>query len=384
MIQDSKYPHQTHLRLNSQNKFRVAIFSDLHFGEEENGWGIDQDDKSIRVMKGVLSREHPDLVVLSMTCASSEAIWNLANISADGDLITGENTFLENATSYVDSVVGPMVDTRIPWASTYGNHDEQFNLSREALFKQESAHCLSYTRHSVQGVPGVTNYFLPIFPHVGDKPVAILWFFDSEGGSPFQGRQDPSSIPNWVSHPTISWFQKTQRIMKQKWGQLPSIAFVHIPPTAFLSAQQRILPNIGNESTYYPGLNDDVPLDSEGDGLQDLPFMQALINTPKLHSIYSGHDHGNSWCVNWVEDERLVPGVSRPHLCFCKHTGYGGYGSWNRGSRVLQLTFEREEKKMAVQTWVRMENGAQIQHVTLNESYGYDQYPTDDGEALEP
>lgn len=53
------------LRLNDESKFRIAVFSDLHYGEEENGWGIDQDVKSTRVMETVLNHENPDLVVLS-------------------------------------------------------------------------------------------------------------------------------------------------------------------------------------------------------------------------------------------------------------------------------------------------------------------------------
>jgi hypothetical protein len=53
------------LRLNAQNEFHIAIFSDLHYGEEEDGWGIDQDINSTRVMNNILSFETPDFVVLS-------------------------------------------------------------------------------------------------------------------------------------------------------------------------------------------------------------------------------------------------------------------------------------------------------------------------------
>ena len=53
------------LRLNAQNEFHIAIFSDLHYGEEENGWGIDQDINSTRVINNILLSETPDFVVLS-------------------------------------------------------------------------------------------------------------------------------------------------------------------------------------------------------------------------------------------------------------------------------------------------------------------------------
>ena len=53
------------LRLDTNNEFHIAIFSDLHYGEEEDGWGIDQDVNSTRVMNNILNSEDPDFVILS-------------------------------------------------------------------------------------------------------------------------------------------------------------------------------------------------------------------------------------------------------------------------------------------------------------------------------
>jgi hypothetical protein len=43
----------------------------------------------------------------------------------------------------------------------------------------------------------------------------------------------------------------------------------------------------------------------------------------------------------------------------------------------LKLNFGKE---MEVETWVRMENGEIVQRVRLNETYGIDVYPLEDGE----
>lgn len=58
--------HQPKLRLDANNEFHISIFSDLHYGEEEDGWGITQDVNSTRVMNNILVSEQPDFVVLSM------------------------------------------------------------------------------------------------------------------------------------------------------------------------------------------------------------------------------------------------------------------------------------------------------------------------------
>lgn len=310
----------------------------------------------------------------------------------DGDLITGENTFLTNSTKYLDVVVQPLVERGLRWASTYGNHDSQYNLSRPALFLEESKYSLSYTQ-TTPSISGITNYYLPLYPSSQakncDDPVAILWFFDSRGGAPFQADPDSESIPNWVTPDIVAWFEAEKKVVTAKWGDLPSLAFVHIPPTAFLKVQQTTLPNEGEESKYFPGLNDDVPLAAEGDGTQDVPFMKALVSTPGLHSVFSGHDHGDAWCGLWpnVTGVEVIEGVSGvngkgPFVCFCKHTGYGGYGNWNRGSRNLRLKFlgRKGLEAMEVESWVRMENGEIVQRVGLNGTYGVDVYPLEDGE----
>ncbi|KAH8889592.1 Metallo-dependent phosphatase [Thozetella sp. PMI_491] len=361
------------LFLSGDNTFKIAIFSDLHYGEEEHGWGIDQDVKSGRVMRSVLRDETPDLVVIN------------------GDLITGENTFKDNASDYVHQIVAPMVEANAPWASTYGNHDSKFNLSRELTYAAETTYPLSYTTWADHSLPGITNYFLLLHSKPLGRPVAILWFFDSCGGATYQEGSaiDQDDIPNWVSDKTADWFLSTAGQLESKHGHLPSLAFVHIPPHVFLATQRA-----GLRPSSFPGVNDDVPVAIQGEGVEDQKFVDALLSRPLLHSVYVGHDHGNSWCALWPSGQKKDEGASglsartSPFLCFGKHTGYGGYGDWNRGSRVVHLNFVDNDgdgdfddpHEFLVDTWVRMENSNVVTRVSLNETYGIDQYPTNNGE----
>lgn len=189
------------------------------------------------------------------------------------------------------------------------------------------------------------------------------------------------------------WLYRTVQNIKQCWGVLPSLAFVHIPIQAFGDVQHNSRDNVGGAKFF--GLNADVPLDQQGNGAvgrnyyvydgQDIPFMQTLLYTQGLHSIYSGHDHGDSWCATWQnETQPAKPSLNRgliyaengrPFLSFAKHSGFGGYGNWKRGSRQVQLSFDKAGN-MQVQTWVRMErrdNYASITtNVTLNSTYDKD------------
>ena len=185
------------LRLVDDSTFQISVFSDLHYGENESTFGIPADKNSAALMRQVLSQEKPNFVILN------------------GDLITGENTFAFNSSGYVDQIVAPLVEGGYRWASTYGNHDSKYNLSREALYAREKTYANSYTQHGPAGTDGVTNYVLPVLPSnltgSSQKPVALLWFFDSRGGSEFQSLPaNVDNIDNYVSNSTVSWYRSTQ------------------------------------------------------------------------------------------------------------------------------------------------------------------------------
>jgi len=166
---------------------------------------------------------------------------------------------------------------------------------------------------------------------------------------------------------------------------VPSLAFVHIPVNAMLAFQQ----GPGVQPHFEPGINADNPLAQQGytqgqgdvsgtvftyNG-EDVPFMKALLETPKLLAMFSGHDHGDDWCFRWNE---TLPGMNLTgnglNLCFGRHSGYGGYGSWTRGSRQILVT-EESLKAGIVESWVRLETGDVSGAVTLNATYGEDSYP---------
>ncbi|KAG9240447.1 Metallo-dependent phosphatase-like protein [Calycina marina] len=349
------------ISLSRENIFNIVIFSDLHCGEDESTFGPEQDRKPTKVMGKILDFEEPDFVVIN------------------SDLITGENTMIENSTQYVSQIVSPMVAKNYHWASTYGNHYTQYNLSREARFLE----------HSPKKVGGVTNYWLPVYRSDDSAaPAAILYFFDSQGGEKYQRWRFAKWIPNWVEASAVKWFRRERECIEKRRGVVPSLAFVHIPPTPLLQLQKKMFPRKGGKDGHFPGLNDDVPVADQGEGRwghKDKEFVKALLETKWLNSVYSGHGHVKSWCGTWAGERDMEKTKKEPLLCLVKHTGYGGYGNWERGSRVVQLKFgeesDKDVKEMNVDTWVRLESGDVIQTVSLNETYGSNIYPADDVEG---
>ena len=143
---------------------------------------------------------------------------------------------------------------------------------------------------------------------------------------------------------------------------------------------------------YQPGINDDYILaqqsqgycaDGTNDGTcayggGDVPFMEAITSTPGLMALFSGHDHGDTWCYKW---NSTLPGMSVTgngiNMCFGQHSGYGGYGTWTRGSRQILVREEglRDIDSLEIETWIRLETEHIVGAVTLNSTYGDDRYP---------
>lgn len=325
----------------------------------------------------MLDFDTPDLVVLN------------------GDLITGENTYLHNSTHLMDQIAGPMVERGLSWASTYGNHDHQPNLSGASLLEREHRWPNARTRQMVSGRnAGVTNYYLPVYPSnctdcAKCAPELLLWFFDSRGGFYFQEtNEDGSNVgqPNWVDYDVVNWFQQTNAKFVNKYQKMiPSLAFVHIPT----NASQALQTQAGVDPNFQPGINDDYPVSQQAQGWcpdgtndgtcsyggQDIPFMQALTTTPGMMGLFSGHDHGATWCYKW---EGILPGMTVDgnglNVCFGQHSGYGGYGNWIRGARQVLVTQEKL-RNLEFDSWIRLESGEIVGEVALNSTYNDDYYP---------
>lgn len=371
------------LTVAASSVFKIAIPSDLHFGELPDAYGPWQDRDSAHFLRRMLRTERPDLVILN------------------GDLITGEDTLAQDPTKSLEVLLAPMLEAKVPWASTYGNHDSKYNLTREALLEAETKYPLSLTQRGPQGTDGVTNYFFLLYNVPAAEPVVILWFLDSRGGS--SNRTDNvDNTPNWVSNATTTWFLQKSAELDAQYANLEHIVFTHIPPYPFYDAQSQFLDPATSPSwrgdVLFPGSYGDSPLAIQGESTysnntysdQDVAFVDALL-ARNVHSIWSGHDHEASWCTTFPnehddgDDHETVmkqadinrggrDARKRPFLCLCKHTGIGGYGTWQRGIRMMSLQSDARGR-LAVETWIRMHDGSAVTRVSLNETYGSDTYP---------
>lgn len=121
------------LKFGSDKKFKIVQFTDVHWVS-----GSEHSVVSEKCMNRVLDEEKPDLVVFS------------------GDFVTGKP-----AVKGLEEVLQPTLSRGIPFAMTFGNHDDEQGLSREELFELIKKYKGSLTA-TTPGISGVTNYTLTL------------------------------------------------------------------------------------------------------------------------------------------------------------------------------------------------------------------------------
>ncbi|CAE7219698.1 hypothetical protein CFE70_010204 [Pyrenophora teres f. teres 0-1] len=367
------------LQFRSDKKLSISVFSDLHFGEPESSRGRPGADlKTVGVMNSILDNEQPDFVVLN------------------GDLVSCEWVAPEYLNELTDQIVAPLVDRNLPFGATFGNHDASKTCSTVSMsehmwndVKGKNGQKLSFTTQSVSGdydQVGWSNYFIPVYSSTDSNELKmLLWFFDSKGGRKYQPTGDDVQLPNWVDQKVVDWFRSTNSDFRQQYGRaIPSLAFVHIPIHATSAFQDD-----GYGSTTNPGINEEA-IGQQGDSCDnsgnncnyngaDIPFMKALVESEGLMAVFSGHDHMVDWCMKWSKD---LPNTSPANgnglnICFNRHSGYGGYSDYTRGARQI-VVGEDSLGDNVVDTWIRLEDGKISGQVSLNSTFGTDQYPVVD------
>ncbi|CAL8069946.1 unnamed protein product [Orchesella dallaii] len=282
-------------------------------------WSEAADLKSTQLITNVLEWEKPDFVVFT------------------GDQVSGDQMYA-NGTENIHVLLKPLVEKRIRWGSVYGNHDIGPYITRLGILEAEQSYGdLCYTKLVRGDLPGVTNYYIPVYANSSSvDPAMIWWFFDSQGGS--QGFPQP----NYIGPSVIQWFKNESiKLNSRANATLPSLVFFHIPPYEFVKIHDTVLTN-----PLCNGLLDDDVTPQENTGI-----MEALMEVGGVKTVFVGHDHGNAWCCYYKTIQ----------VCYNRPSGYSGYGTWLRGARIIHLDVNDLHNQI---NYVRLENGQIVDSFT--------------------
>lgn len=298
------------LQFGSDRKFKIVQFTDIHWKT-----GVAESEVSEKCMIRVLEEEQPDLVVFT------------------GDFVTGKP-----AAKGIDELLQPTLSRKIPFAMTFGNHDDEQDMTRRELFdfiRKYSGSLIGTT----EGISGVFNYILTVKSSSGLEDAAVLYLFDSNS----YAEHELVKGYDWIKSDQIEWYVgESRRLTTANQGKtLPALAFFHIPlPEYNEAARDENAPLVGTrrEKACSPQLNTGL--------------FSAMFHCGDVMGVFVGHDHVNDYVVDWK-------GIL---LCYGRFTGskntYGDIPGGN-GARVIELT----EGEHGFKSWIRLHDGRVINEV---------------------
>ena len=299
------------LKFNADKKFKIVQFTDVH-------WVADSlaSEEAGERMNEVLDAENPDLVVY-----------------------TGDVIFARPAEKGMRRALEPVIKRGIPFAVTFGNHDDEQDMSRKELYEfiKDMPGNLTST---VEDLSGVTNFILPVKSSVGDKDAAVLYVFDSNSYSPMKQVKGYG----WIKHDQVQWYiNESKKYTEANGGTpLPALSFFHIPLPEYHEA-------VKHEGAFMIGTRKETACAPE----INTGLFAAMLEAGDVLGVFVGHDHVNDYAVSWK-------GIM---LCYGRFTGgktvYHDMPDGN-GARIIELT----EGVRQFRSWIRLKDCKVINEFT--------------------
>lgn len=300
------------LRFNSNHKFKIVQFTDVHWIYDDP-----KSEEAAERMREVLDAERPDLVVY-----------------------TGDIIFAKPAAPALQRALAPAIERGIPFAVTWGNHDDEQDMTRaelSAYIKDMKGNLTSHT----EGISGQTNYTLSVKSSDGRRDAAVLYIFDSHSYSKIERVKGY----DWIKHDQVAWYIEQSKAFTAKNGgtPLPALAFMHIPLPEMRDMTQ-------NQNIYMVGTRKEMVCAPE----INTGLATAMLSAGDVMGLFVGHDHVNDYVVDWYG---ILMGYGR---FTGGKTVYHDIPQGN-GARVIELT----EGSRDIHTWIRIKDGKVINEVNF-------------------
>lgn len=296
------------LKFNEDKKFKILQITDTHFVSDDP-----RSEGTLKNIEKIMDIEQPDLVIYT------------------GDLIYGKPAEVN-----LRQVLETASERKIPFAVTFGNHDDEFDLNRSELY--EIIRTIPYNLTcSTPDIHGITNFTLPIFSSTASNnprftPIYILYCFDSNAYSVIEN----ISGYDHIKYNQIDWYRRNSFNYRKQNNNtpIPSLAFFHIPLPEFSDATSdtnTILTGTRKEKVCSPQINSGL--------------FATIKELGDIKGVFVGHDHDNDYAVYW---KNIL-------LAYGRYSG--GNTVYNNlkpsGARIIELS-ENEE---GFYTWIRLING---------------------------
>ncbi|NHC14315.1 metallophosphoesterase family protein [Motilibacter deserti] len=307
------------LRFDADGRFKIVEFNDTQDDART-------DRRTLELMGRVLDSEQPDLVVLV------------------GDNINGGPRTTSEMKQALNNVIQPMESRQIPWAATFGNHDEdstgRTGFDEPAMLDFFRGYRWNVNDKGARDITGTGNMSLLIDDSQGIAPAFNVWMLDSGRYAPDTiAGQDFGGYPDWdwLRGDQIGWYlEESAQLEKRHGRKVPGLMFIHIPLWEhrfmwYASVDSRT--DADHQRAVQKHSIVGERNEEECPGPFNSGMFSAIQHRGDVKGVFCGHDHVNTYVGNYY-------GVL---LGYGPGTGFGTYGLGGaanhrlRGARVFTL-----------------------------------------------
>jgi len=213
-------------------------------------------------------------------------------------------------------------DNKVYYAYTFGNHDEEADLTREQIYNLDKTNPYSVMNRSFN-ITGLSNYHIPIYDSTGNTVVSRLWLLDTN----MYGCENVTKGSGCIHNDQVEWYKKESQKVKEEQGPALGLTFFHIPIMEHLNViQDGEIYGMAEEYVNCPVENTEV--------------FTAFKQENEIKGVFVGHDHCNDF-GGFYEGVEFVYG---------RKTGYGSYGppdGVQKGGRVIEIELNLEKSNEA-------------------------------------
>lgn len=280
--------------------------------------------------------KNEDFKILQMTDIHWNLITNLEKetkyittlvkgVNPDMLMITGDSFLIgnKNLCKYFFNMLESL---EVPYALTWGNHDEEGEYTKNWLSKYVGSLPHSLYKHVDDDVFGDSNYVVNIKKN--NETFYQVYAIDSNTD---RYDKEYGYLYDYIHDDQIEWFKNETELAKTNSGYVPSIAYFHIPlweavyshygkrnlegETEVINKGKYVMGDINEASSYT--LNGLHTQDSEDKDNEDIIKMwpgrerTTMFKEAKernVKGIFNGHDHSNN-LVTQLDDVVMGYGV---------------------------------------------------------------------------
>lgn len=256
------------VELSYKENFKILQLTDIHMSVSDD---LNEDFSFLSL---TIKEANPDLMILT------------------GDIFFLANKYVVNQTfNFIDSF-------NIPWAYTYGNHDEQgyysSNYISDYLQSDNLKNCLY--KNFKDDIEGEANYVIDLVENGSTK--YQFYIFDSNTYNFVEG-----SKYDYIHYDQIAWYERMVKYSTKKRfnedfsnteKRIYSQCFFHIPLVEYIDA---LAEHMNEEYTLLHAResNSDDPKDYCCPSKINTHLFDKIKDLGSSYGVYCGHDHTNNF-----------------------------------------------------------------------------------------